>query len=193
MFVDANIDSDAPIDVAGHPEGDNGIGGRVSVTLPFSTTDLAIRLEELLPAVTRGVLGPASDHPAVQLPLAQLRLCALLLREGRRTMSQIGDDLGISVSAVTQMADRLEKAGMVERVAETGGDRRTRHLQLTAQGQALMQSRRAARVARAEAIVRTLEPSRWGEIVEVLATLLEASRSIPLPESTTAKHVETHL
>lgn len=127
-----------------------------------------------MPALNRQLF--TTDHPLADLPLAQLRLCTLLLHEGRRTMSQIGEDLGISVSAVTQMADRLEKAGMVERVAEPGGDRRTRHLQLTRHGDDLMRSRREERRRRAGDVLRHLPPEKRTAISEALDALLEACR-----------------
>ena len=45
-------------------------------------------------------------------------------------MSSLGRELGVSLSAITQIADRLERAGLVTRVAK-GGDRRVRRLELT--------------------------------------------------------------
>jgi DNA-binding MarR family transcriptional regulator len=190
MSVDANVGSglEGPFDVPVTQRADD----EPTVTSP-EMLEIGRRLEELLPTLNRHVLGTPSDHPIAALPLAQLRLCTLLLREGRRTMSQIGDDLGISVSAVTQMADRLGKAGMVERVAETGGDRRTRHLQLTPHGAGLMTSRRASRIARAASILSTLEPAQRQEVVDALVTLLEASRVFPDLTAAAMLHSEPNL
>jgi DNA-binding MarR family transcriptional regulator len=143
---------------------------------------LAGRLEELLPQLIRSILGTPTDHPLAALPLAQLRLCTLLLKDGSRTMSQVGEELRISVSAVTQMADRLEKAGMVERVAETDGDRRTRHLQLTPNGLGLMTSRREMRVARAAAVLGQLDPERRRDVLMALDHLLETVNGAPQPD-----------
>jgi DNA-binding MarR family transcriptional regulator len=52
-------------------------------------------------------------------------------------MSEIGREIGMSPSAVTQVSDRLERRGLVERVSPNG-DRRVRRLQLTAKGLRLM-------------------------------------------------------
>ena len=41
------------------------------------------------------------DHPLAEMPVAQLRLCSLLLVQDSPTMSQVADELRISVSAVT--------------------------------------------------------------------------------------------
>lgn len=54
-------------------------------------------------------------------------------------MSEIGRAIGMSPSSVTQVSDRLERRGLVERVLPEG-DRRVRKLRLTAKGLRLMQT-----------------------------------------------------
>ena len=56
---------------------------------------------------------------------------------------------------MTQIADRLERARLVKRVAE-GNDRRVRCLQLTARGEKMMRKRREARVLRTLAVLEHL-------------------------------------
>lgn len=138
----------------------------------------ASELEHLLPAVMRHTFTLDPTHPLTEMPFGQFRLCTLLFREGKRTMSQVSDDLSISVSAVTQMADRLEKAGMVERVSDCGGDRRTRFLQLTPHGKTLMETRQVMRITRATAILRLLSPDERREILEALDKLRAVSRTL---------------
>lgn len=142
-------------------------------------------MERLLPAIMRHIFTIDPNHPLSDLPLGQFRLCMLLFREGKRTMSQVSEELGISVSAVTQMADRLEKVGLVERVAESHGDRRTRYLRLSGEGLSLMESRRHFRLARAQETLRLLTPEQRERTLEVLEGLRSASRSLPTPESAT--------
>ena len=48
--------------------------------------------------------------PADDLPLAQLRVCSLLVG-GDRSISCLSRELGITMSATTQLADRLERTG----------------------------------------------------------------------------------
>ena len=142
----------------------------------------ATELEKLLPALARQIFAlPPPENALGDLPLAQFRLCILLSREGRRTMSQLGEELHISVSAVTQMADRLEKADLVERVMEDG-DRRTRHLQLTKHGQSLILVRRALRTERAAQTLALLPPPQRESILQMLHILLDASRALPKPD-----------
>jgi DNA-binding MarR family transcriptional regulator len=116
------------------------------------------------------------DHPLADLPVAQLRVCGLLFQRGARTMSQVGEELSISLSAVTQLADRLERAGLVARTAESapGCDRRTKRLCLTPHGETLMQSRRALRLRRTEQALRRLSGEQRRAVLDALETLLDA-------------------
>ena len=82
---------------------------------------IAESLTGLIPRLARGLstqgnLTPREKDLADELPLAQLRVCAVL-SEGPRAMSVLGRELGVSLSALTQIADRLERARLVKRTA----------------------------------------------------------------------------
>jgi DNA-binding MarR family transcriptional regulator len=130
-------------------------------------------LQSLLRNLTVG-----SNDPAVELPLAQLRVCRVLC-DGRRSISAISRELGVSLSAVTQIADRLERAKLVARVAD-GGDRRIRCLQLTARGERLLLRHDEERIRRAAAMLKQLTPpvrTRAAAVVKTLARAAAAARS----------------
>lgn len=110
------------------------------------------------------------DDPAARLPIAQLRVCNTL-RGGRRSMSALSRKLGVSLSAMTQLADRLEKAHLVKRVAETA-DRRVKCLQLTERGEKIMQMREEARVQRMAALLERLSPDARQEVQDVLEMMV---------------------
>lgn len=145
------------------------------------TADLAAQaaqLEQLLPELARRLFTIDPEHPLGELPISQLRVCALL-QAGERTMSQVGDEIGVSVSAVTQIADRLEAAGLVERVAQcAGGDRRTKRLRLTDHGEALMRSRRTQRVNRVEQALAQLPPEARSQVLDAVRQLLATSQAL---------------
>jgi DNA-binding MarR family transcriptional regulator len=141
--------------------------------------DQAARLEWLLPALLRRLFTLDPAHPVAELPLAQLRVC-MILQAGPRTMSAIGEELGTTVSAVTQIADRLERAGLVERVPE-GSDRRAKRLQLTPHGADVMRSRRETRIRRAAEALTPLPPATREAVLHALQTLLDASRAGETP------------
>jgi DNA-binding MarR family transcriptional regulator len=134
--------------------------------------DQAESLECLLPALMRRLFTLDPDHPTTELPLAQLRVCTVL-QAGPRTMTALSEELGLSVSAVTQIADRLERAGFVERVGEPD-DRRVRNLQLTPEGAAMMRSRREVRVRRMAEALERLSPEMRRTVLQALHALLDA-------------------
>ncbi len=116
-------------------------------------SELAQHAERVLPEIARRLFTLDPAHPLADLPNAQLKVCSCFWT-GRAPCRKSARSLNITVSAVTQLADRLEKAGLVERhgVDRAGpGDRRARYLALTAHGASLMESRRQRRVERVAA------------------------------------------
>lgn len=137
----------------------------------------ASEITDLMPRVLRRLFALDADDPATDLPVAQLRVCGIL-RDGPHTMSEISRELGISLSATTQVADRLEKSGMVERLCETG-DRRVRLLRLTSYGEGIVRRRRERRVARVAEILSGMPPRNRDAVVTALHELLAAASTMP--------------
>jgi DNA-binding MarR family transcriptional regulator len=133
----------------------------------------AARLERLLPGIARNLFTLNMDNPALDLPLGQLRACSILY-DGPQPLTALGDRLGISASAVSQLADRLEQAGYVERSTDAD-DRRVRLLCLSARGEDMMRTRREERRAHAAIALRQLEPAARQALLDQLQALLEAS------------------
>jgi len=152
--------------------------------------DNSINLEEakeiasLLPVLMRQ-LFTLEDDLAVDLPLAQLRVCAILLN-GPLPMSSLSRELGVSLSAMTQIADRLERAKLVSRVAEQS-DRRIRSLQLTPQGEKIMHRRENSRIRSVSAVLNHLSPTARKEILAALETLLKASMAAKTEKASNGK------
>jgi DNA-binding MarR family transcriptional regulator len=132
----------------------------------------AQRILDLLPRVMRGLFAIESDDPGMVLPAAQLRVC-LILMDGHRPMSSLGKELRISLSAITQIADRLEKAGFVERIPEAD-DRRVKVLQLTKRGMEMMSVREERRRERVFQAIHRLCPESREVVIKALKILLEA-------------------
>ncbi len=127
----------------------------------------------LLSRILRRLFTLAADDPAMEIPGAQMRVCGVL-RDGPRTMGSLSNELGISQSAMTQIADRLERTGMVERL-QPEDDRRCKRLALTAHGVQMMEARKERRVQQALKALETLTPEQRSGAVSALALLLEAS------------------
>ncbi len=126
-------------------------------------------------AFNRQISGLDLDDPVTKLPIAQMRVC-LLLGDGPRTMSSLSRELAISVSAITQIADRLERTELVTRVAE-GDDRRMKSLQLTPHGQEAMSRRRERRLQRVFTVLEAIAPDEREILLRILRTLLAAGGS----------------
>jgi DNA-binding MarR family transcriptional regulator len=140
--------------------------------VPTGVQDQARAIATLLPALMRQLMA-GEDDPAVELPLAQLRVCNVLY-QGPRSMSTLSRELGVSLSAMTQIADRLERVRLVRRVA-AGKDRRIRRLQLTRRGEQMMRVREDARIERVAAVLEHLPADARGDVLAALQVLLRAS------------------
>ncbi|HEV2471341.1 MAG TPA: MarR family transcriptional regulator [Chthonomonadales bacterium] len=142
-------------------------------TAADTVLEQATEMECLLPRIARTLFTTDPGERWSELPHGQLRICSIL-QAGPRTMSAISEEMGTSVSAVTQMADRLERSGLVERVGGVD-DRRTKNLQLTADAADMMRSRREHRVKHAADALRTMCEADRAAVLSALRTLLEAS------------------
>ena len=131
----------------------------------------AAELEAMVPQVLRRLFA-ATNGTLEELPLAQLRICNIL-QTGPRSMSAIGEEIGISVSAVTQIADRMERSGLVER-ASSVEDRRLKHLSLSRHGETLMRERRERRVRRVVNVLQHLNEKDRVALMAALHQLLDA-------------------
>jgi DNA-binding MarR family transcriptional regulator len=128
--------------------------------------------------LSRQVLMPRDDQVS-ELPVGQLRVCGTLFH-GPRPMSALSRELGVSQSAMTQIADRLERARLVQRVAE-GRDRRVKWLQLTARGERIMRDRDELRIRRVLAVLEQLPPKSRREILKGMETFAGACGAVQEP------------
>lgn len=126
----------------------------------------------MLSRLTRRLYALEADDPGMELPVAQIRVCGFLM-DGPQTMGAICRALAISNSAMTQIADRLERAQMVERVPEAE-DRRCKSLRLTARGVEIMHARREYRVSRVLQALEQLSADDRQSVVVALRSLLQA-------------------
>lgn len=107
---------------------------------------------------------------ASEFELTSLQARAVLFLEEPRPMAAMADHLACEPSNVTGLADRLEAAGVVERVA--GSDRRVKLLQLTSRGAQLRRSL-SARVAAGSTVTAKLTAAERRTLSALLDRLLE--------------------
>lgn len=145
--------------------------------LPASrTTPARTKAESLRQALL--MLGPSLlrvEDFTLDLPLRQLEIC-LALAKGRLAMSEIARRLRISLSALTQIADRLERGGMVERVFNES-DRRVRFLQLTAKAKMLMEAHQETQLSRMASCLELLSNTESTQLLASLQKLVSVATS----------------
>src|SRR4051812_39996052 len=145
-------------------------------SLRASQTDA---VHSALRTVVRNLL---SVHDSMMdLPLRQLKVCLTLYRHSR-SMSEIGRELNLSPSAVTQISDRLERRGLIERVFQDE-DRRVRKLRLTRKGQQLIRRREQQQLVRIETALHGLTEDEIGRVLAGLDILTKVSTP-PEPATT---------
>lgn len=132
----------------------------------------AIILAELISKLMRKLNKLDTDDPTMIMSIAQMRVC-LMLREKPRTMTCLSKILGISLSATTQIADRLERECLVERIADET-DHRVKRLCLTSQGEAIVNARKEKRIHRLNQALDTLPEQDRKSIATAIERLLEA-------------------
>jgi DNA-binding MarR family transcriptional regulator len=81
----------------------------------------------------RAHIGSEFLKEGIKVTLPQATVLFLLQEKDGPMLSEIGQVIGVDNSAVTGLADRLEKAGYVTREPNPG-DRRAWHLRITPQG-----------------------------------------------------------
>jgi DNA-binding MarR family transcriptional regulator len=130
----------------------------------------ARELDSVFKSLARRVL--IDDDPAAELPFRQLRVCVALL-ERPRPMSDLSRELGVSQSAITQIADRLEASGMVARTL-AAPDRRVRSLQLTARARKMLRQREDKHLERVSVILERMSPEARAALLNSMHLLREA-------------------
>lgn len=137
----------------------------------------AIRLESLVPLLIKNLFHYTDDPQWIELPVGQIRVMRMLYA-GPSTASELSTQLSLSVSAITQVSNRLEGLGLIER-SEDFEDRRVRHLRLTQKGHSLMYRRHTARVRSARMALAALDDQTQQDIIDSLDKLL----AVCLPET----------
>jgi DNA-binding MarR family transcriptional regulator len=136
----------------------------------------AKRLESILPLILRTIYPPREDDPLAELPLMQLRVLRTL-SDGRKPMSDLADELRMSVSRLAHLVSRLENAGLVEKHADPE-DRRIKIVGLTQTGLSHMATHRALRSVRSAAILDSLSEEERDSVMATLELLFQRAKSI---------------
>jgi DNA-binding MarR family transcriptional regulator len=114
------------------------------------------------------------------LSTSQVQALMRLHFGGEIAISELGDGLGISSPAASQMVDRLVQMGLVERT-EHPQDRRIKRLAITSQGDALVCQGMDAQWKWMETLAAALAPDEQQTISQALVILIEKARRLAPP------------
>ena len=123
----------------------------------------------------RGFLHYAREHG---LSMSQISTLFRLSHHGSLAVSEIGDGLGVSNAAASQLLDRLVQQELVTR-AENPQDRREKQLILTEKGRNILLESTRTRQAWLECLVSTLTPEEQIKVTAVMEILIKKMNQIP--------------
>jgi DNA-binding MarR family transcriptional regulator len=96
---------------------------------------------------------------------------------GECGVSDVGEHLGVTNAAASQMIDRLVQQGLLER-SEDPNDRRAKNLALTPRGLALVHQAIQARMRWMEQLTTSLTSDQQQAIAAALTALTQAARNL---------------
>lgn len=111
------------------------------------------------------------------LSMPQIGALMKLHYRGRCGVSEVGDHLGVTDAAASQMVERLVQLKYLERT-EDPNDRRVKQLSLTSRGRGLIEKSLEARRRWLEALVATLSAGEQAEIAAAFVRLTQAARAL---------------
>jgi DNA-binding MarR family transcriptional regulator len=127
---------------------------------------------ELRPVLLRLALELRRETEQVGITARQATLLWLVKRSPGLSLAELAAEEGISPPAMSGHVDRLERAGLLERVRATD-DRRRVGLELTERGAKLLRSVRARRTTWLARRLQTLEPVQLQAVEAAIPALLE--------------------
>ncbi|MBO1330399.1 MarR family winged helix-turn-helix transcriptional regulator [Streptomyces sp. VRA16 Mangrove soil] len=130
---------------------------------PEYVAELACHVSELLDVL----YGRAQEAAAGPLPPSQFRALAVIEERQRVNQRTLGEALGSRPSSVSRLCDRLEAAGLVERLASSTS-RREVELRLSRRGAVVLEDFRASRAREIAVVLETMVPAHLRTLAEGL-------------------------
>src|SRR5918992_3254719 len=126
--------------------------------------------DDLRPVLLRLARGLRKETEQLGVTARQATLLWLVKRRPGLSLAELAAEEGISPPALSGYVDRLERAGLLERV-RSSEDRRRVGLRLTDEGAKLMRRIRARRTTLLAERLKGLEPAQLGAIEAAIPAL----------------------
>ncbi|MHB1462245.1 MAG: MarR family winged helix-turn-helix transcriptional regulator [Armatimonadota bacterium] len=136
-------------------------------------------LMAMIGRLMRNLFSLETGDLANELSVAHIRACNTLY-DAPKPITEIARELGITTSAATQLADRLQRSGLVERVVSLQ-DRRVKLLHLTESGKQLIGGRRTRRVNRMALALDRLSEEQREAVLAAMRVLSDAGVAVNKP------------
>jgi len=127
---------------------------------------------ELRPVLLRLARELRKETEQLGVTARQATLLWLVKRSPGLSLAELAAEEGISPPALSGHVDRLERAGLIERV-RSSEDRRRVGLRLTEEGARVMRSVRARRTTWLAERLRVLDPDELGAVDAAMPSLLK--------------------
>ena len=137
---------------------------------PDAVVDAVVRASRALVGITVRALASVSD----EVTLPQLRTLVVVSLQGPQTVSALADRLDVHASTMTRMCSRLVARGQVVR-KPSALDRREVVIELTPQGQGLVDEVMDKRRREINAIVQRMAPDDRDRVVSSLELFAQAA------------------
>jgi DNA-binding MarR family transcriptional regulator len=111
------------------------------------------------------------------LSMSQVGALFRIFRGGSSSVSDIGDNLGVTNAAASQMLERLVQQGLILRT-EDPDDRRVKQVVLTDKGRQILHESIAARQGWLENLAQTLSEGEREQIIAALDILIEKANQL---------------
>ncbi len=117
------------------------------------------------------------------LSMSQLGALVYIHRKGASGVSDIGDELGVTSAAASQLLDKLVQQGLIER-SEDPHDRRVKQIVLTEKGRRILEESIQARQLWLNDLAHLLTEGEQAQVTGALHILIErASQLDRIPEA----------
>ncbi len=110
------------------------------------------------------------------LSFSQINILMRLVHHGSTSVSEVGDQLGVTNAAASQAVDRLVQLGLIVR-NEDPDDRRAKQLALTQKGRDLIEQGIEARSKWVEGVTESLSGEQQNMISSALILLTSAAQN----------------
>ena len=127
------------------------------------------------------VWGRSAERIKPQVSPSQLRALVVVDRHGSINLMSLADELGSIPSVTSRLCDRLQAAGLLDRLAGSD-DRREVMLQLSKDGRRLLRQFRRERQADLKQVLDEMTPRSRNALLTGLSAFYAAATELGLPD-----------